>query len=158
MANLRAVPWPLAAGISAARHAAVLATSAANGAAIGGFVSAAITGGVSWANMADMSLSGGGGSMAISQQRPWSLGLSLMWRSAPSRPAISSAMKRPGERPSTRRITSPTAAAARRRPTRSGPPPRLHGREQRDELVPIGEVVDGDCSRKPQSPARWLNR
>ena len=109
MASPRAVPCPFAAGISAARHAAVFATSAANGAAIGGLVSAAITAGVSWANMADTSLSGGGGSMAISAQRAWSLGVSPRWTSAPSGPAISSAMKRPGDRPSARRMTSPTS-------------------------------------------------
>ena len=97
----RALPWPLAAPISARRHASVHATDASGAGPVN-----VLTITLSGSSVARSIGSGGGGTTFETR---WSCsGASPMWKSAPSGPAISLAKNWPSESPVMRRTTSPT--------------------------------------------------
>ena len=99
-ATLRAFPWPFAAPMSARRQPGVLASSAAMNGPV-----RVLTAGLFGSSTAKSKGSGGGGTtLAI---RPQSLSAAPIWKSAPSRPAISSATNCFIDLPLIRRTTSP---------------------------------------------------
>ena len=97
----RALPWPLAAPMSACRQPGVLASAAATAGPV-----KVLTTRLSGPRAAMSNGSGGGG--ITSAIRPQSRSAAPIWKSAPSGPAISSATNCLSEVPVIRRSTSPT--------------------------------------------------
>ena len=119
--------------------------SAAAGAAIEGFINAASAAGSSWANIAALALSGGGGSIDSWAQRAIAASSSPIVMSAPSGPAISSATNRPTVRPDDPPDDLPDEVAEREGVVagrRARLPPRLRRGEDAGHLVPVRQVVD----------------
>ena len=104
-ATERALPYPLPDGISARRHAGVLATASRipAGAAASSLSAVFLALGAG----ADPQSAGSPGGAMPAANRTSSAALSVNWKSAPSGPATSWAKNAPGRRPVTRRITSP---------------------------------------------------